>query len=115
MAQSDRAPRLACNLNAIAPAARPRYHDLSQRLREAVRDQRELADGYLFLLDGGTISLTESAEWIGFERLCCPFLTFRLEIISGREDWSLALTGPPGVKAILEAEFPKTGKPDATP
>ncbi len=97
---------LACSLEAIPHAGRARYHELVAHLRTAFRARTELADGYTFRLDEQSVVLTQIAEWISMERLCCPFLTFHLEITGGTPDCHLTLTGPPGVKTILDAEFP---------
>ena len=106
VAQDRPKPVFACNLKAIGETERPRYHDLTKRLRSAARDRSELANGYAFTLAGNAISLPEVAEWIGMERLCCPFLTFQLSASGDHTDWQLKLTGPKGSKAILQAEFP---------
>jgi hypothetical protein len=99
---------LVCNLNAIDAAARPRYKDLVKQLHGSMRENRceELPDGYAFRLDSKGITLPEVAEWISMERLCCPFLTLELAASGNRDEWVLKLTGPAGVKAILEAAFP---------
>ena len=91
---------LACCPTAISPAARPRYNELIRRLAGAVRNRTELSDGYAFDLDT-SISLPEVAEWIAMERLCCPFLAFRLDLHPGGAT-ELTLRGPEGAKAILE-------------
>ena len=106
VAQGSAVPVIACNLQAIGAAERPRYNDLMRRLRVAVRGRREVRDGYSFDLNGKAISLHDAAEWIGMERLCCPFLTFQLSASGNHPDWVLKLTGPEGVKALLQAEFP---------
>ena len=95
---------LACNLGAISAADRPRYRDLVKRLHAAIQIQNELSDGYSYALDTQIISLPEIAEWITLERLCCPFLIFRLEVQESAS--ALTLRGPDGVKAILREEFP---------
>lgn len=110
MVQKDSSPPLACNLNAISAAERPRYSELMKRLRAAVRERQELSDGYTYRLDGKSVSLPEVAEWIHLERLCCPFLTLQLEASGQANDWRLHLRGPAGVKAILDAEFPQRPK-----
>ena len=96
----------ACNLKAISAAERPRYNDLMKRLQTAIRHRNELPDGFLFKLDGSTITLREVAEWMTMERLCCPFLTFQLSASGDRTDWLLKLTGADGVKPLLQTEFP---------
>lgn len=98
-------PVIACNPKAIAAAERPRYQELTKRLRTAARDRRELANGYALLLEGKEIALVELAEWIGFERKCCPFLTFELVASGNKKDWTLRLTGPEGTKAVLTQSF----------
>ena len=60
------------------------------------------------------MTLPEAAEWIALERKCCPFLTFRIVVAGAQPGFTLALTGPPGVKEFLTAELPLTGPP-ATP
>lgn len=97
---------LACNLKAIAAAERPRYSQLTKQLRATVRDRTELPDGYALRLDGKAIGFKEVAEWISMERLCCPFLMFQLSASGHQSDWLLKLTGPRGVKTLLQEEFP---------
>lgn len=105
-AQDGTPPVFVCNLKAIGATERPRYNDLMKRLRSAARDRSELPDGYAFKLDGKKITLPEVAEWIGMERLCCPFLTLQISASGAQADWLLKLTGPKGVKLLLQAEFP---------
>src|SRR5580698_8783909 len=99
---------LACNIQAISAVERPRYNDLVSRLRAAMRDRRELADGYSYSLDPAKITLPEVSEWITLERLCCPFLIFQLEVAG--EVSRLAMRGPSGAKAVLREEFPGDGQ-----
>jgi hypothetical protein len=96
----------ACNLKAISAAERPRYNELVKRVRVAIRGRNEISNGYAFRLDSKTVTLPEAAEWIGMERLCCPFLTFQLSSAGDQADWVLTLTGPEGVKPLITAEFP---------
>ena len=105
-AQEQKQPVIACNLKAISSAERPSYNDLIKQLRSAVQKRNELTNGYAYIVDGRRIGLKDVAEWITMERLCCPFLGFQLSITSDHGDYSLALTGPEGVKALLQEEFP---------
>ncbi len=109
-AQEGAAQVIACNLKAIGAAERPRYNDLMKRLRATVRDRIELPAGYVFKLDGKAITLPEVAEWINMERLCGPFLMLQLSASGNQAAWFLTLTGPAGVKALLQAEFPAQPK-----
>jgi len=101
-------PVLVCNIQAISAVQRPRYDDLVSRLRAAMRDRRELLDGYTYSLDSVKITLQEVSEWIAMERLCCPFLIFQLEESDGA--LRLMMRGPEGTKAILQQEFPAGGQ-----
>ena len=87
-------PDIACNILAISAVQRPRYNDLVSRLRAAMRDRRELTDGYESLLDSTKITEPEVSEWIAMERLCCPFLIFQFE--GAGEHSRLTMRGPDG-------------------
>ena len=104
--QKNDAPVFACNLKAISAADRPRYNDLVKRVRAAMRDRSEIGNGFAFKLDSKAVTLPEAAEWISMERLCCPFLTIQISISGNQPHWLLTLTGPKGVKPLLDAEFP---------
>jgi hypothetical protein len=97
---------LTCNLHAIPSSVRPAYRALTERVFTSVSEKRELPDGFAFVLRSGEVSLPEVAEWISMERLCCPFLTFELTTSGHETDWMLKLTGPSGVKELIEAELP---------
>lgn len=96
---------IACNLNAIDAETRPRYQALVTKLKSAILDRGETPLGYRYRLASG-LELAEVAEWISLERLCCPFLDFRLEISGTAREWYLTLEGPTGVKEILNHAFP---------
>ena len=100
------APLFACNLKAISAGERPRYSQLVERVREAVKERTETANGYRFKIAADVIALPELGEWMAMERLCCPFLTIQLSVTGSQSDWVLTLTGPKGVKPLIDAEFP---------
>jgi hypothetical protein len=99
-------PVIACNLRAISTAKRPRYNELMKCLRLAVHDRVEMRNGYIFKLSRETMTLSEVGEWISLERLCCPVLIFQLSASGNEAATSLTLSGPAGVKPLLEEEFP---------
>jgi hypothetical protein len=96
-------PPIACNFEAILPADRHRYRSLRARLFRLVEHVDEFSDGYAlrFRNDGDTLSML--ADWIAFERLCCPFLRFVVTVEGDRLD--LALSGGAGVKEFLRLEL----------
>jgi hypothetical protein len=105
-ADKNAKPVFACNLKAISAAERPRYNELVKRIRSAIRDRNEISNGYAFKLDSKAVTLPDATEWIVMERLCCPFLTLQLSAEGNLADWTLMLSGPEGVKALIVEEFP---------
>ena len=100
---------LACNLYALNAMERSRYQESRGRLLAAVRERRELANGFAFRLDGEAVSRAVAKEWMDLERRCCPFLTLELAGSGQEADVWLRLTGGPGVKEFLAGEFVVSG------
>jgi hypothetical protein len=99
---------IACNLTAIPDAERPRYFALRSEILAAVTSVTELPDGYSLHLPEGRTPLVALAEWIAFERVCCPFLRFRLSV-DAESPLRLDLLGDDGVKDFLRAELDPIG------
>lgn len=94
-------PPIACNVEAFSPAQRECWEELGGRWRLGVQERRELPDGYALRIQSDAGAVMAAAEWMTLDRLCCPFLTYTLEI--ERQDgpvW-LRLTGRPGVKEFM--------------
>jgi hypothetical protein len=95
----------ACSLTALTAEQRKRHAELRKTLGESVKEIQELPDGYAFRLPDDTKTILSAAEFISYEKLCCPFFKFNLEIESdGKPVW-LKLTGREGVKQFLKTEF----------
>src|SRR5579859_7861962 len=84
---------IACNLKALTPAERAQHAALSEKLRTAAVARQELADGLSFRLNPAVMTLPELAAWVDAERLCCPFLDFRITLEREGGGLQLALTG----------------------
>jgi hypothetical protein len=78
--QSSDGPILACNLQAIPQDQRPQHQARTEQLFAASQEVRELATGYALRLPGETEILQTIADFIRYERLCCPFLHFVVEV-----------------------------------
>lgn len=106
-AMPDETP-IACAPNAIPAHQRARYEHLRQQLFTAGQAIEPLAGGYRFKLPADAETLVMAAEFISLERLCCPFLRFRLEVAPA-EVWltltRLAPTQSAAVKALLRLEM----------
>jgi hypothetical protein len=96
---------LACDLTAISASDRPRYNELRGMLAASVIGKRELPDGVAIEIDIKRIALTQLAEWISFERKCCPFFKFEIDVAPEAGPVWLSLTGRAGVKEFLAAAF----------
>lgn len=92
--------QLACRLDALDRSERLRYAALRTAMKPAVRETRELPDGFAVRLTSDPALFRQVAEWIVLERRCCPFLALGLDWSDGDTVW-LRLTGRPGVKAFL--------------
>jgi hypothetical protein len=90
-------------MNAVTRTERTRYSELREKLEGAVDEVSELEDGYTFPLRPGGIGFEAIAEWIGYERKCCPFLVFLTGTERGR--LLLRVTGEEGVEEFVRAEF----------
>jgi hypothetical protein len=95
----------ACNVFGLTAEQRQRQVQLVKRLISTKQEVRELADGYEVRFNVETWTIQELAEFMTYERLCCPF--FDLELILEREGgpaW-LRLKGREGVKEFIRTEF----------
>ena len=95
----------ACNLTALSPAEREEHRRLGALVLDALKSLRELADGYAFELEGSRVAIGDLAAWVGFERRCCPFFGFQLELSRENGPVILRLTGREGVKDFIRGEF----------
>jgi hypothetical protein len=96
---------LACNVLALDAAERRQVQVLLSRLRASIQEVKELLNGYSFKVSGDAAIIPDVAEYVGIERLCCPFFDF--EIVAEKEGgpiW-IALTGREGVKQFARTEF----------
>jgi hypothetical protein len=96
----------ACNMKAMSPEERKRQTEiLSPGLRSSKLSSKELSDGYEFQFPSDAKTYQMLAEWIGNERLCCPFFDFDLRVGDASAPMSLKISGPKGVKQFIQAEL----------
>jgi hypothetical protein len=97
----------ACDRAALTPEKRKRHFDeLGPALRPLRKATHELADGFEFEFPADAAVYQLLAEWVGGERLCCPFFDINLRIErEGGAMW-LRLTGRDGVKQFIKGDFP---------
>lgn len=90
---------IACSLT--TPELRAREQVVQREVVAGVQETRELADGYALRFPGDAAWLDKLAEFIRFERECCPFFTFELRCEPQQGPLWLHLRGPAGVKEFV--------------
>ncbi len=94
----------ACDMAAIPAEQRATHHALSRQLTsEAAVEIRDTPDGLYFSFLAAAYD--DVVRFIAYERLCCPFLRFALDVAPQGGLISLTLTGPPGAAAFIRAEL----------
>ncbi len=97
-------PVFACDLTALTWEQRAQHHRATTYLlTEAVQEIQALPQGYAFRFAADTYATV--AEFVALERLCCPFVTFAIEVQPDRGPIWLRLTGPEGAKEFLRLEL----------
>ena len=96
---------IACNPSALTPEQQARWLEVGTQLYAAVQEVQELPDGYAFRLPSTSEMLLLVAEDLNFERLCCPFIHFTLDIAPNSAPFWLRYTGGEGVKEVLRISF----------
>jgi len=96
---------ISCDLSALSEDERRFQEHVVARMRDEHLDVAELADGFAVRCPAGRTMIEDLARFITLERLCCPFFTFELRLMSESELW-LGLRGTPEVKAYLRESWP---------
>lgn len=95
---------IACQLKALDAAGRGRQKELLAIVRGKVLETLELRDGFDLRLPSDRATFIEVAEWVGLERVCCPFAQFAMEWRDDDTVW-VRVTGRDGAKEVLAAEM----------
>jgi len=99
------APGFYCNLKALGVKERVRHLQLTYEIERARVETVEMANGFAFRFQDGTVSLAELAEWVSAERKCCPFFDFEIEQQADNGPLWLKLRGKEGAKEFMRTEF----------
>ena len=89
----------------LTPEARKRGEEIWETIASRALGIEELETGYAirFKLNDGLF--LDLAELITYERHCCPFLEFALELKPDSEEMSLRLNGSKEAKEFLSMEL----------
>jgi hypothetical protein len=94
-----------CNINALDDVQRKRYKEIIAKLNVERHAVKELNDGYAFRFKAESQLIRDIAEFIVYERLCCPFFDFELAVEQDSNRLWLRLRGQEGIKEFISYEF----------
>ena len=94
-----------CDPSGLSSDERKRWLSLHEKLRTSRQEVRELPDGYAYRYPSDAATVREVAEFITFERRCCPFLDFDVAVAREGGPLWMSLKGPDGVKEFIRGEF----------
>lgn len=95
----------ACNMLALNAEEKKRVLELLKELKTKKQEIKELPDGYAFRYPMDNQNIKDVAEFITYERLCCPFFQFDLTVEKENGSIWFALKGREGVKDFIKIEF----------
>ena len=82
-----------------------RYKEIVLKLNRERQSVKELNDGYGFRFKAESQLIRDAAEFIVYERLCCPFFDFELAVEQDSNRLWLRLRGQEGIKEFIRFEF----------
>jgi hypothetical protein len=94
-----------CDMSMLSAETIARKDAIGLSLLKKKVGQSALPNGYEFRFPGDGQTIADVAEWIVTERLCCPFFDFDMSLSREGGTLALRLTGRPGTKAFIEADF----------
>ena len=93
----------SCNMSAMTQEELAHYQELASGLKSSVQEINELKNGFAFKLPVDAV--VPVSQWIAYERKCCPFFDFALEIPKDSGPVWLRITGERGIKDFIRTEF----------
>jgi len=101
---------MACSINALNAREQGRRETLVEDLMPKAQVE-ERADGYQLTWTGDATTYGKLAEFIGYERRCCPFLDFEMRVSGPDAPVTLLLRADDDTKAFIKASGLFEGKP----
>lgn len=100
---AESSARPHCNLAALSKAELARDRQLVPVLREALRERKDLSDGYAYRFEPGRMK--EIGEWLQIVAKCCQPLSYQVSLDPqpGGELW-VRITGQEA-KEFIDLEF----------
>jgi hypothetical protein len=104
MTKETDTPVLACMIDAIPKEQRPLHQANAERLIASMQEIRAEATGYAYRFSNETDLLQTITAFISYERFCCPFFHFNLDVEPNQGPLWFSITGAVDVKEFLQAE-----------
>ena len=92
-------------MNALSATQTERYKEIIEKLNGSRQAIKELQDGYAFRFKAESQLIQDAAEFIVYERLCCPFFDFELVVEQDSDRLWLRLRGQNRIKEFIRYEF----------
>jgi hypothetical protein len=107
MNQHSAVPPIACQREAgvFSPEIQMRHKEIWNEIVGNITGIDELDNGYAFIFPKVDALFQMLAEYVTYERHCCPFFHFSLELESTADIVRLRLTGGEDVKNFLTFEL----------
>jgi hypothetical protein len=99
-----------CNTKSLSVLEWAHKGQISEKMKIARVERKELANGYAFRFRPEAVSLVELADWVSSEARCCPFFDMSIEVEPNGGPLWLRLTGKEGVKQFIRMEFKLEGE-----
>ena len=97
------ATRLACDLSAIPIGERASHQEVTRHLISSATRIRESKDGFTLQFSSGEYDSV--TQFVGRERLCCPFLRFAVDVSPEQGGVELRIRGPADAKEFIRTEL----------
>ena len=94
-----------CNSNALTAEERAHHKQLGDKLTRVRKALVETEKGYEFQFSPSDVTIADLADWVTAESKCCPFFDFHVDLENQGKLICLRLTGVPGIKQFIRAEF----------
>ncbi len=107
MASITEPAALTCSLS--DPAKVERRAELRAAFIPAIERTEELENGYAFQFAGKDAELV--LDFVAFERDCCTFFSFVIELAPKNGPVTLTMSGQEGTKAFIQTAFASALKP----
>lgn len=102
MDKKDEKTPIICDLSVFSTEIRREMAATLPNMFKAVEKVQELPDGYTFQFPNKPGMFMTLANFIEYERQCCPFYSFTLEAEPNGGPFRLRMTGGEGVKEFME-------------